>query len=249
MKKASFFIKYWIIIQTLVTTLRYSLSTLIKTSSWYLKFSRYAARKHVNDIIYHWSRRLLAIVKVNYTIFNPHRVVINSHQRYLIISNHQSHYDIPLIILTFPKNIRMLAKKELFRVPIWGHAMKAAEFPSVDRENFRQAFKDIEHVRKKMQSGIIPWISPEGARSRNGELGPFKKGGFMIAQKTGATIIPIAIRGSRHILPPKTFKFNLGASVEIHIGKPIDATHYTKSQIQSLMDTSRNRIAELLTRS
>jgi 1-acyl-sn-glycerol-3-phosphate acyltransferase len=140
----------------------------------------------------------------------------------------------------------MLTKQELFRVPIWGRGLAAGEFVSIDRSDHEQALKDLDAAREKMASGISLWIAPEGTRSRDGTLGEFKKGGVMLAIRTGATIIPVGIRGSRDILPPKTF-FNvrLGCKPEVHVGEPIDARDYSVESRDLLLALVRDRISTL----
>jgi 1-acyl-sn-glycerol-3-phosphate acyltransferase len=140
----------------------------------------------------------------------------------------------------------MLTKKELFKVPIWGRGMAAGEFISVDRHDHAQAIRDLEAAREKMSSGIYLWVAPEGTRSRDGVVGEFKKGGFVLAIQTGALIVPIGIRGSRTILPPKTFfDVQLDQRAEIHVGAPIDASAYDLEHRDELLTTVRERILEL----
>jgi 1-acyl-sn-glycerol-3-phosphate acyltransferase len=197
-----------------------------------------ATRDRINAITLRWSRRLLGIVRARLTVFNPHQTAIAPNQPYIIMSNHLSHYDIPLIFASFPHNsVRMIAKKELFKVPIWGAAMKTAEFFTVDRGNSEQAKQFLKVACDKMASGIVPWIAPEGTRSRNGEMQAFKKGGFILAIETGATIIPVGIRHSNKILPAKTLTFGIGEDIEVHIGKPIPTanSHYSITNIRQLM--------------
>jgi 1-acyl-sn-glycerol-3-phosphate acyltransferase len=164
---------------------------------------------------------------------------------HIIMANHRSYYDIPLSFISLPGSIRMLTKKELFKVPIWGKGMKAAEFISIDRNDLDQALKDLEEARKIMQSGIVLWVAPEGTRSRTGKLGDFKKGGFMLALQTGAIIIPVGIKGSETILPPDTFDFVLGCKIEVNIGEPIDTSLYNIEQKDVLMQNVRNAIEGL----
>jgi 1-acyl-sn-glycerol-3-phosphate acyltransferase len=160
--------------------------------------------------------------------------------------NHRSHYDIPLSFVSLPGSIRMLTKKELFTIPIWGKGMKAAEFISIDRKNLEQALKDLDEARKLMQSGIVLWVAPEGSRSRTGKLGEFKKGGFMLALQTGAIIIPVGINGSETILPPESLDFFLNRKVEITIGEPIDAALYNVEQRDTLMQDVHRSIEGLI---
>ncbi len=139
----------------------------------------------------------------------------------------------------------MLTKKELFRVPIWGRGLTAGEFISIDRHNRRQAFRDLEEARKKMESGIILWVAPEGTRSRDGSLGAFKKGGFMLALQTGATIVPVGIRGAHDVLPARSLALRLGQEAEVHVGEPIDASVYSIEQRDHLMAAVEAQIRRL----
>jgi len=161
------------------------------------------------------------------------------------MGNHRSHYDIPLSVLAIPGSVRMLTKKELFKVPLWGKGMTAGEFISIDRHDFEQAKRDLAAARAKMEDGIVLWIAPEGTRSRSGRMGHFKKGGFVMAIESGATIIPMGIRGSEKVLPPKTLDFVLDQEVTIELGAPIEASSYTLENKEELMEEVRAAIARL----
>jgi 1-acyl-sn-glycerol-3-phosphate acyltransferase len=164
----------------------------------------------------------------------------------VIMSNHSSLYDIPLIFVALPGSIRMLTKKELFSVPVWGRGLAAGEFVSINRHDHRQALRDLDAAKGKMAGGISLWVAPEGTRSRDGQLGDFKKGGFVLAIQTGALILPIGIRGARDILPPKTFfRADLGRTAEVHIGAPIDAGAFSMDRRDALVGEVRERIREL----
>ncbi|GLI33737.1 lysophospholipid acyltransferase family protein [Desulforhabdus amnigena] len=203
------------------------------------------SRRHCDQLLHWWSSKLLEFVNLSYEVFNPNGVRFEPNRRYVIMSNHSSLYDIPLTFMALPGSIRMLTKKELFEVPIWGRGMAAGEFISIDRNNRRQAFRDLQEARKKMESGIILWVAPEGTRSRTGKLGPFKKGGFMLALQTGATIVPVGIRGANEVLPAKTTDLHVGCHAEFHVGRPIDTSRYSKKQINELMEEVENQIREL----
>jgi 1-acyl-sn-glycerol-3-phosphate acyltransferase len=167
-------------------------------------------------------------------------------RRYLVLCTHSSHYDIPASFVALPGSIRMLAKRELFRIPLLGRAMRAAEFPSIDRHDRQRAMQDLEKARAMMQSGIVLWAAPEGTRSRDGHLLPFKKGCFHLALDTGAVIVPVAIRGIHHVLPAHSLRLNLGLPVELKIGEPIDAGQFTAEQLELLMAQVRQQMETLL---
>jgi 1-acyl-sn-glycerol-3-phosphate acyltransferase len=202
-------------------------------------------RKFGDGMLKWWSSNLLGVVDVKYKVNDPYNTRIEPGKRYIIMSNHSSLYDIPIIIMTMPGSIRMLTKKELFNVPLWGKGMKAGEFIAIDRHDFEQAKKDLKSAREKMESGIVLWIAPEGTRSRTGKLGEFKKGGVIMAIESGATILPVGIIGSGEILPPKTWDFYLGKEVKVNVGKPIEASEYSLDNKEKLLDVLRTSIIDL----
>lgn len=202
-------------------------------------------RDYCDQILRWWARKILQFAKLSYDLYNPHGVRFEPGHPYILMSNHSSLYDIPLTFAALPGSIRMLTKKELFQVPIWGKGMAAGEFISIDRDNRRQAFRDLQEARKKMESGIILWVAPEGTRSRTGHLGPFKKGGFMLALQTRATIVPVGIRGAYDVLPAKTAQFRTGCHAQLHVGRPVDTTQYSKKNIGALMEEVEKQIREL----
>ena len=196
-----------------------------------------STRPWVDAALQLWARRILKLVRVKYVVVNPYHVEPKPGQATIIMCNHSSLYDIPLSMLAFPNHsIRMLAKKEMYKIPIMGKGMMAAEFPFIDRKNRYQAIKDLEHVKKLLESGIVMWIAPEGTRSQDGTLAPFKKGAFITAIQAQATIIPIGVRGAYDILPARTFQFNIGQTAEIHIGKPIDASAFSLENKDQLVN-------------
>jgi len=237
--KASLLKKLWIIIVSVASTL--SICFLV----FYLRLTRTYHREYADSVLRWWSGVLLRAVGASWEVHNAHNVTIKPGRPHIIMTNHCSYYDIPLSFVSLPGSIRMLTKKELFKVPIWGKGMKAAEFISIDRHDLAQALKDLDEARIIMQSGIVLWLAPEGTRSRSGRLQDFKKGGFMLALQTGAVIIPVGIKGSETILPPDTFDFVLGRKIEVHIGEPIDASLYNIEQRDALMQNVRHAIEGL----
>lgn len=204
-------------------------------------------RAWIDKTLHHWVDQLLNGVQVKYKVVNPYKVQPEQGKATIIMCNHSSAYDIPLGFKAFPNHsIRMLAKKELSKIPLMGKAMQAAEFPFVDRKNRYQAIKDLEFAKKLMESGIILWVAPEGTRSKDGELAPFKKGAFITAIESGATIIPIGIRGANNILPARTFNIHLNQEAEIHIGKPIDTTEFTMDNKAELIQQTYDSIKALI---
>lgn len=162
---------------------------------------------------------------------------------YLFMSNHQSLFDIPVLFAVLKGRLRMVTKKELFRVPIWGQALQVAEFIAIDRKDRYKAVESLKEAARLMQSGINVWIAPEGTRSKDGKLLPFKKGGFMLALETGATIVPVAIKGTLRVIPKKSFRLRLGQHVEVEFGEPIEASEYSLETRDALMKRVREWMA------
>ncbi|MGM0570805.1 lysophospholipid acyltransferase family protein [Marinobacter sp.] len=202
-------------------------------------------RRTVDAYTRGWSTTLLRMVRANLTV-RGEVPDFGDGRRYIIVSTHASHYDIPITFVSMPGSIRMLAKKELFRIPLLGGAMKAAEFPSIDRHNRNRAVQDLARARAMMESGIVLWAAPEGTRSSDARLQPFKKGCFHLALDTEAVVVPMAIRGVHHVLQARSWKINLGQPVEVRVGSPIDTSGMTKEQLPELMARVREQMEELL---
>ncbi|KTD18191.1 lysophospholipid acyltransferase family protein [Legionella jordanis] len=231
----------WIIFLSVSYTAYISIRSILKSMTGKTN------RTWVNMMIHRWTDKLLNLVGVKCKIVNPYGVEPQPGQATLIMCNHSSLYDIPISFKAFPHHsIRMLAKVELSRIPLLGKGMEAAEFPFIDRKNRHQAIRDLESARKLMESGIVIWIAPEGTRSKDGKLAPFKKGAFITAISSKATIIPIGIRGAYNILPARTTRLNLNQTAEIHIGEPIDASKYSMENREELVQRVHDAIQILI---
>ena len=178
------------------------------------------ARTDIDDRARWFGKRVVELLEVDLHASGAERVPPG--RAYVYMSNHQSHMDIPMLYATLPSpTIRMLGKKELFRIPVWGRALRAAEFIEVDRSNHKRALKSIERAAELIRDGVSIYLAPEGTRSRTGRLGPLKKGGFHLAKETGTPIVPVAIRGTIDILPRGTRTMHTGKRVDLTIGAPI----------------------------
>lgn len=200
-----------------------------------------------DDEIIRWKNRLIKLIQIKCRVVNPNKISPQPGKATIIMCNHTSLFDIPLSFHAFPnQSIRMLAKRELFKIPFFGKAMVSAGFPRITRHDRRQAIQDLELVENMLRSGTVMWIAPEGTRSKNGKLGLFKKGAFITAIKTHSIIIPIGIRGAERILPAKSMRLNLGENIEIHIGNPIDASQYQLGDKEVLIEKVRNEMLILV---
>ncbi|MCO7222682.1 1-acyl-sn-glycerol-3-phosphate acyltransferase [Pleionea sp. CnH1-48] len=229
-----------ITIATWLITIWYCFKAIIFSS-----FSK-NARMHVDIITREWSQSLVNLIRLRIHVSGDFDAQYQSGKPCIVMCNHSSAYDIPVSFLAIPGSLRMLAKKELFRIPIFSQAMRASEFLSIDRQDKDQAIRDLATAKEKMEDGIILWVAPEGTRSKEGELLPFKKGGFHLAIETGATIVPVVIKDIHQVLPTKTFRMSISQDIEVRIGDAIDATDYDISERGQLVDAVHQSMDELL---
>ncbi len=162
---------------------------------------------------------------------------------YIIMSNHQGSYDIFALLSHLPFQFKWLAKKELFSVPFFGWVMAAAGYVSVDREGTRETVEAMNEAARKIREGMSLLIFPEGSRSPDGSIQPFKKGGFTLAIKSKVPIIPISITGSREVMPKEKFTSASG-EIRIRIDHPIEIQNYSMKDRKSLMEKVSKTISK-----
>jgi len=187
-----------------------------------------------------WARHIVDNARITVDVAGRHNMVPG--KTYLVMSNHQSLYDVPVLFHVLGANLRMVAKEELFRVPVFGKALAAGGFVRIDRGNRHAAIRSLQDARELLASGTHVWIAPEGTRSRTGHLLPFKKGAFYLAFQAGLPILPITLRGTRDALPAKGLRSTAGAHVHVLIHPPIDPAPYAargKEGREALMDDVR----------
>lgn len=126
---------------------------------------------------------------------------IDLSRNYIFMSNHVSNLDPPLLIPRLPFRQTVMVKRELFKMPILGPAMKIANFVPIDRSNREAAIATVREAEDTVRRGLHMAVYPEGTRSRDGVLLPFKKGPFYLALETGVPIVPITILGTEKLLP------------------------------------------------
>jgi 1-acyl-sn-glycerol-3-phosphate acyltransferase len=159
------------------------------------------------------------------------------------MANHQSNFDIPVLLGHLTVQFRWLAKVELFKIPIFGRAMRKAGYISIDRYNRESAFESLKVAANKIKSGVSVLIFPEGTRSRDGKIQPFKKGGFVLAIDSGVPIVPVVINGTQPIMAKGKFRVNTG-HVTMAIHKPIDTSAFTRKTKEALMESVRRVICD-----
>lgn len=188
-----------------------------------------------------WARRCLQYAHADVEVLG--RENAGTPERFVVMSNHQSLYDIPVLYVALERPIRMVAKEELFRVPIWGRALAKSEFVSVSRTDRRSAVASLDAAAKSIASGLDIWMAPEGTRSADGSLGEFKRGGFHVALASKVRILPITIEGTGRILRARDLRVRHGVRVTATIHPPIDPTGYGKARMKALVDDVRAAIA------
>ena len=166
--------------------------------------------------------------------------------KYIFMSNHESALDILLGVACIPYKIVFLAKKELFRIPVFGWAMQAAGMIKIDRQNPERARKSVdEAVHRLIHSSFSTLIYPEGTRSETGDLLPFKKGGFILAIRSQLPIVPVTIIGAGDVLSKGSFTINQG-QIKVIISKPISTQNLEVNNKEELIEGCRNAIRKNL---
>ena len=193
----------------------------------------------VHTIARIWAQSIMIFSRV------PVRVTglsnIEPDKSYVYMANHQSNFDIPVLLGYLPVQFRWLAKAELFRIPVFGRAMLGAGYVKIDRFNQKSAFESISTAARRLRDGASVMIFPEGTRSRDGSIQKFKKGGFVMAIQSGVPIIPVILRGTWPIMAKSSLRINRG-DVEMEIAEPIDTTGYSMETKEELMDRIREVI-------
>ena len=189
-----------------------------------------------------WSLSIMraAGVKLTIQVDQP----LDPKRPYVFMANHLSAADIFSLFIAVPFPVRMIAKKSLGRIPFFGWAMHAGRFIFIDRQNPIAARRSIEEAARRIHNGHSVLLFPEGTRSRDGFLGPFKKGGAHLAIASGADIVPVGIRGSREVMRPRSLLIYPGA-IRVHIGAPISTAGMTDDDRDALLARVRALISEM----
>jgi 1-acyl-sn-glycerol-3-phosphate acyltransferase len=199
---------------------------------------RYAQRLRV------WADKVVAAAKIDLVVRG--REHLPHGEACVVMANHQSFYDIPVLLCAVRDPMTFVAKAELFRVPVFGKAMETAGIVRVDRKDRSQSVASLHGAVAQLAKGRHIYIAPEGTRSLDGRLGPFKSGGFRMALEAGARILPVAIDGTRHVLPPHELLVRTGKRVVVTVRPPIDPKEYGLDRRKELMEAVRASLAEAL---
>lgn len=160
---------------------------------------------------------------------------------YVLMSNHRSVFDIAAIVMTWPANWRFVAKRELTWIPFFGWALKLGGHVIIDRSRHASAVKSLEAAADQVRRGTTVMIFPEGTRSPNLAMGPFKSGGFHLATQAGVPILPVSVMGSQRITPKGSLRIESGR-IRIRYGAPIETAGLDPEKRDSLKHDVRNAI-------
>ena len=223
-----------IVVWTLLATVVIGIMVII-----YSFFSRTGNGPHL--LARFWANSILWVSRVKVRVSGAER--LDPEKSYIYMPNHQSNADIPLLLGRLPVQFRWLAKAELFKIPIFGRAMRGVGYISIDRSNRKSAFESLARAAATIRNGTSVLIFPEGTRSRDGRILPFKKGGFVLSVDSGRPIVPIIIRGTRDIIPKGHFMIR-PAPVSMEILEPVETAGYTRKTKDQLLEKIRAILIE-----
>lgn len=169
---------------------------------------------------------------------------LDPRRSYVFLANHQSMFDIPLLLATVPVQLRLAAKRSLFRIPVFGWAIRAGGLIPVDRADRTRARATFAAAQRRLRGGVSVLLFPEGSRSLDGRIHRFERGGFLLALRTGLAIMPVGIRGTLPVQRRGSFRIRPGR-VEIRYGGPIDPAPFGVRGRGDLEALVRKRLEEL----
>lgn len=190
-----------------------------------------------------WGRSVLASCGVRYAVRGLDRF---SHDRqFIVASNHQSLLDPPLVLCAIPQKLRFVGKRSLFYIPLFGQALWAAGNVPIDRSRSEESTRKLNRTGRKVGKDLSILFFPEGTRSPDGALLPFKKGATMMALQTGNALLPVAVAGTRELLPKHARTVNPGA-VGVAFGSPVEVAGRTLADRDAITRELREAVAALM---
>jgi 1-acyl-sn-glycerol-3-phosphate acyltransferase len=227
----------WVAVNVVAATIPYSIMVIIGS---YLG----AGSRFYDSIPRHWARWILWATGARVEVIGAENLLSDRAQ--VIVANHVSWYDVLALAAFTPKRYRFVAKKELARVPLFGHAWLAAGHVAVDRTDTQRAISSLDQAARTIRednSSII--IFPEGTRSATGSLQAFKKGAFVLALNNGIDIVPAAVIGTRHIMSRDSWRVRSGRII-VRFGTPVSTAGRDISNRDELIAQVRSHVEQLL---
>jgi 1-acyl-sn-glycerol-3-phosphate acyltransferase len=183
-----------------------------------------------------WSRMILHTALVRVRVHGAKHV--RAGESYVFLSTHQSWMDIPVMLGYLPAQIRIAAKREVFQIPFLGWHMTRGGHISINRSSTAEAVASLQRATESLREGVSAFLFPEGTRSRDGSLQPLKKGGFKLALQTRLPVVPVAIVGSRRVMPRGSLVLRPGI-IDMHIEPPTSTYTLTDEDLPALIETVR----------
>lgn len=228
----------------LVTDPLIVLATIVYGTASFLVSFFDPTRRRQNAVERAWARALLAVSGVKVKVEGVEKIAKDG--SYIFVSNHLSYMDTPVALANIPVRFRFLAKRGLFQIPFLGWHLARAGHIRVPREDARAAVKTMTLAGQIVRDeGISLLIFPEGGRSRTGEMRDFKEGAALIAIKAGVPLVPMALKGTREVLPFGSGMVRSG-TVTMRIGDPISTAGASPHDRAGLTEELRHRIVALL---
>jgi len=223
-----FWIYFWAVIMTLILFLPVTIVAFL-SSTGNLPFT-------LSKI---WACVMLWVTGVRVSIEGKEK--IKEGQSYVIVSNHQSLYDILALVISLGVQYRWVIKKELLKVPLFGHTLYASRNIFIDRSNIEKARDSIRKGLDRLPPGVSVMFFAEGTRSPDGRLKEFKKGAFNVALERHLPILPVTVNGSRRVLPKGSIVFSSGR-IRVVVADPIVTQGYTHDALPELMEKTRSAV-------
>ena len=189
-----------------------------------------------------WARLILATTGVDVEVSGLDR--LDPRRAYVFVANHQSIYDIPIIFWSLPYQVRIIAKASLGTFPFIGWHLRRTGHMLVDRKNPVRALHVFARASRLMKQGLCLIVFPEGTRSRDGRVAPFKGGSFFLALRTGLPVVPLSVVGSRHVMLKGRLATYPGR-VQLIVHEPIDTTALTDADPRTARDFAA-RVREVI---
>lgn len=208
-------------------------------------------RRFSNLIIRIWAIGLTHITGMNVSVKGIEH--LKDKKSYVLISNHQSFMDIVVLFTIYPSTLRMVVKKEILYIPIFGWILWWLRFIYIDRGNRRKSLRSIDKGAAQIKKDMSVLLFPEGTRSIDGALQPFRPGSFIMAIKSQVPIIPITVSGTINVMHKNDpFQLTLNRSVKVIISPPINTDNYglkdrrqLKEEIEGIIRKNYETIRDL----
>lgn len=197
----------------------------------------------IDKLIRLWARSLVRAAGID--LQTERMETLDPKQRYILVANHYSYFDIPCLLAAVPQPIRFMAKISLFKIPIFGWAIGKAGFIPIDRKNRRTAVKSFDMAAERIRRGNTIVIFPEEGRSRERMMRPFQRGAFLLAIKSQLPMVPIAIDSTYDIFRVGAKRITAGR-VTLRVGTPIATEGVSVRDKERLAQESRAQIETML---